>query len=206
MRKVVVPGEMVEDKPLHLLDTIIEDNKTYATVISVYDDEKKTLVPLEGLWYPDRDEMVIGVIEEAKLNTYTVKLNAPYKGLIISKYAESTMANGDIIEAYVKELDKTGTVILSRPRVLPGGKVITVKPAKIRRLLGKADTMIKQITNGTGTQIAAGMNGLVWLKGGNIDKALEAIIQIQEEAHVSGLTERIGKMFGNAAAPQQPKA
>ena len=66
MRKVVVPGEMVEDKPLHLLDTIIEDNKTYATVISVYDDEKKTLVPLEGLWYPDRDEMVIGVIEEAQ--------------------------------------------------------------------------------------------------------------------------------------------
>ena len=46
--------------------------------------------------------------------------------------------------------------------------------------------MIKQITNGSGTQIAAGMNGLVWLKGGNIDKAIEAIMQIQEEAHVPG--------------------
>ncbi len=195
MKRVVVPGELIEEKPLHLLDTLIENNKTYATVISVYDDEKKTLVPLEGLWYPARDERVVGVIEEAKLNTYTVQLNAPYKGIIISKFADTNMDNGDIIEAYVKELDKTGTVVLSRPRVMHGGKLVKIKPSKVNRLLGKADTMVKQISGGTGTLIVPGMNGVVWVKGGDIDLAIQAILRVQEEAHVTGLTARVGGMF-----------
>ncbi len=209
MKKIVVPGEMIEDKPLHLLDTLIEENKTYATVISIYDDEKKTLIPLEGLWYPSRDESVIGVIEEAKLNTYTVQLNAPYKGIIISKYTEGKIENGDMVEAFVKELDKTGTVVLSRPRVLQGGKLINIKPAKVHRLLGRSNTMEKQITDGTGTSMKIGMNGVVWLRGGNIDLAVEAVLRIQEEAHVSGLTDRIAEMVKGAApsaAAQQKTA
>lgn len=206
MKRVVVPGELIEEKPLHLLDTLVENNKTYATVISVYDDEKKTLVPLEGLWYPARDEKIVGVIEEAKLNTYTVQLNAPYKGIIISKFADTNMANGDIIEAYVKELDKTGTVVLSRPRVLHGGKLVTIKPAKIHRLLGKQDTMVKQITDGTGTLVVPGMNGVVWVKGGDIDLAIQAIYRVQDEAHVSGLTERVGSMLPKSAAPRPAQA
>ncbi|MCL5008705.1 MAG: hypothetical protein M1156_02325 [Candidatus Marsarchaeota archaeon] len=210
MKRIIVPGDLVEDKPLHLMDTFIEENKTYATVISIYDDEKKSLVPLEGLWYPQRDEPVIGVIEEAKLNTYTVQLSAPYKGIIISKYTEGKIENGDMVEAYVKELDKTGTVVLSRPRVLHGGKIVIIRPAKVHRLLGRANTMVKQISDGTGAMIKVGMNGAVWLKGGNIDIATDAVLRIQNEAHISGLTERIGNMVKdtapkNASEPQAPK-
>jgi exosome complex RNA-binding protein Rrp4 len=203
MRRIVIPGELVDEQPLHLLDTFIEGNKTYATVVSVYDTDKKTIVPLEGLWYPQQDEVIVGQIEEAKLNTYTVKLDAPYKGLIISKYAETEMANHDYVEAYVKELDKTGTVILSRPRVLNGGKLIKIRPSKVHRLLGKSNTMLAQIISGTGSQIVVGMNGAIWVKGGDVDKAVEAIMRVQEEAHISGLTERIGTMVGAKAAPKQ---
>ena len=199
MRRIVIPGEQIDDKPLRILDSIVENNKTYSTVLGLYDDEKKSLVPLEGLWYPNRDDQIVGIIEESKLNTETVILNAPYKGLIISKYSEGKVATGDFIEASVKELDKTGTVILTRPRVLRGGKIIKIKPSKVNRLLGKNNTMIKQISEGTGTRIIIGLNGMIWLNDGDIDLAIESIGVVCDEAHTSGLTERIGKMVNSKA-------
>ncbi|MGC8479810.1 MAG: KH domain-containing protein [Candidatus Micrarchaeia archaeon] len=194
MRRIVIPGELISETPLRILDTIVENNKTYSTIIGLFDDEKKTLIPLEGLWYPNRDDLVIGIIEESKLNTDIVILNAPYKGLIISKYSEGNMKTGDVIEANVKELDKTGTVILTRPRVLRDGKVIRIKPSKVNRLLGKNNTMINQISEGTKTKIIVGLNGLIWLNGGNLDLAIKAIETVCSKAHTSGLTEKIGKM------------
>lgn len=200
MRRLVLPGEILADKPLKLDDIVVEDGKTCATVIGIYDDERQTLIPLEGLWYPKAEERIIGIIEEEKLNTYVVNLNAPYKGIIISKYVdESRIKNGDIVEAIVRERDKTGTIVLSRPRVLYGGKVIYVKPSKIPRVIGKANTMIRQLSLGTKSDISVGMNGLIWMKGGDIDLATEAILKIQDEAHISGLTERINEMLSKAS-------
>lgn len=195
MKRIVIPGEMLAEKPLRLDSTIIEDGKTHSTVIGLFDDETNTFIPMEGLWYPRPGERIVGIIEEAKLNTYSVNLNAPYKGIIVAKFTETNMVNGDIIEATVKELDKTGTIVIVRPRVLYGGKVLVIKPSKIPRVLGKADTMIKQLSEGTKASISVGMNGLVWIKGGNSDLACEAVLRIQDEAHVSGLTERIGAML-----------
>ncbi len=188
--------------PTRMAGTIVEDNKTCAAVIGMYDDEKKTLVPLEGLWYPRHEEKVIGTVVEARLNTCSVDLYAPYKGIIIFKYADGDIANGDIVDATVKELDKTGTVVLSRPRVLRGGKLVFIKPSKIPRLLGKGNTMIKQISEGTMSSIEVGMNGAIWINGGDVDRATEAILKVEEEAHISGLTESIGSMWniGNRMA------
>lgn len=195
MRKIVVPGEIISDRPLRMEGSIIEDGKTCSTVMGVFDDEKGTLISLEGLWYPRPGEKVIGIIDEAKLNTYTVNLQAPYKGIIISKYTEDIMANGDIVEAIVKDVDKTGMAVLARARRLGGGKVVYIKPSKIPRILGKGNTMINQISDATKSSIEVGMNGLIWIKGGRIDLVLEALVKIQEEAHISGLTERVGSML-----------
>jgi exosome complex component RRP4 len=171
--------------------------------MGLFDDQTSSLIPLEGLWYPQSGEKVIGVVEEARLNTDNVALNAPCKGLIISKCSGANIVNGDILEATVKELDKTGTIVLIRPRVLYGGKVLAVKPSKVPRILGKNDTMVRQIAEGTKASISVGMNGLIWIKGGDSDLATKAIIQIQEESHVAGLTERIAKMLSAARQPAQ---
>ena len=39
------------------------------------------------------------------------------------------------------------------------------------------------------------MNGIIWLKGGDVELATKAIMRIQTEAHVSGLTDRIKEML-----------
>ncbi len=194
-RKIVVPGEVLAERPLRLNGAIVEGSKTCATVMGIFDDEKSLLIPLEGLWYPKSEEKVIGIVEEAKLNSYTINLNAPYKGILIAKFVRDPIDNNAIIEATVRELDKTGTVVLVRPRVLTGGKLIYVKPSKIPRIIGRGNTMIGQVSNGTSTTIEVGMNGLIWMRGGNTDLATEAIMKIQEEGHTSGLTDRISSML-----------
>jgi exosome complex component RRP4 len=195
MSKIVVPGELLLEKPVRMENAIVEGNRTYSVVLGIFNEEKGTLIPLEGLWYPQREDVVIGIVEEARLSSYTIDLNAPYKGIVISKYAETKLSIGDIIEASVRVLDETKTVVLSRSRKLFGGKLIEVKPSKIPRIIGKGSMMLKQIRDGTKAMIIVGMNGRVWVKGGDTVLATEAILKIVEEAHTSGLTDRIKNLL-----------
>ena len=87
--EIVVPGDMILDKPIHMENTFIEDDKTYAAVLGVFDKEKKVLIPLEGLWYPKHGELVVGIIIEEKLNSYVVDLNAPLKAYLLQNMFET---------------------------------------------------------------------------------------------------------------------
>lgn len=194
-KRILIPGDMISETPLKMKETIVQDGKTYATVMGVYDDVKKSFLPLESLWFPGRSDVVIGIIDSARLNSYGVDLNSLYKGIVISKYEETKFNIGDVIEATVRELDETNTVVLQYPKLLSGGKIIDVRASKIPRLIGKDNTMIKELTEGTHSMVKVGMNGRVWIKGGDITLATEAIIKIQQEAHTSGLTNRVKAML-----------
>lgn len=196
MDRIVVPGELLAERPIRSENTIVDGNKTYATVLSLFDDEKGMLIPLENVWYPKHGETVIGIITEARLNSYNVDLNSPFRGLILSKFSETRFAAGDIMEATVRGLDETNTVMLMYAKPLYGGKIIDIKPSKIPRIIGKGNTMLNQLMQGTNSSIKVGTNGRVWIKGGDTSLATEAILRIQKEAHTVGLTERIKGMFG----------
>ncbi|MCL4365413.1 MAG: KH domain-containing protein [Candidatus Marsarchaeota archaeon] len=197
MQRIVVPGEKINDTPIRIDNTLTDKGGTFACILGIYDEEKKVLVPLEGLWLPRQGDTVIGVVEEDRANMYIINLNAPYKGIALSKFMETELSVGDMVVATVKELEKGGTVMLLRPQGLRGGKLMSVKPSKVPRIIGKSNTMIRQIIDNTGTSITIGLNGVIWLKGGNIDLAADAILRIEEEAHTSGLTERIGRMLSD---------
>ncbi len=195
MQRIVVPGEKLHDKPLRIENTITDNNGTYSCILGSFDEETKVLIPLEGLWQPKSGDTIVGIVEEDRGTTVTVNLNAPYKGLIISKFLETDIRAGDTIVATIKDLEKGGTAILIRPKPLQGGKMMSVKPSKIPRIIGKGNTMVTQITAGTGTSVIIGLNGIIWLNGGNIDLATAAILKIEEEAHTNGLTDRIKAML-----------
>ncbi len=195
MQRIVVPGERLHDKPIRIENTITDNNGTYSCILGSFDDESKVLIPLEGLWQPKNGDTIVGIVEEDRGTTFTVNLNAPYRGLVISKFLEADIRAGDIVVATIKELEKGGTAVLIRPKPLEGGKMMSVKPSKIPRIIGKANTMVTQITAATGTSVIIGLNGIIWLKGGNIDLATAAILKIEEEAHTSGLTDRIKEML-----------
>ncbi len=195
MDRIVIPGELLAERPIRSENTLVEGNMTYATVLSLFDEAKGVLIPLESVWYPKHGETVIGIIEETRLNSYNVDLNSSFKGMILSKFSETRFAQGDIVEAVVRDIDETKTVMLMHARSLYGGKIIDIKPSKIPRIIGRENTMLNQLMQGTMSSIKVGTNGRVWIKGGDASLATEAILRIQEEAHTAGLTERIKTML-----------
>ncbi|MBI4896314.1 MAG: hypothetical protein HY832_02090 [Candidatus Aenigmarchaeota archaeon] len=76
-------------------------------------------------------------------------------------------------------------------RKLHGGRIIRVTPAKVPRIIGKSGSMVEMIKEITGTQIVVGQNGIVWVKGEHADVAIEAVVEIEEKSHLSGLTDHI---------------
>lgn len=196
MKSIVIPGDRINDG-VSSNGAYVEDGKNYASVMGFYDEGGKRVVPLEGMWLPKIEDTVVGVVVNAgRNNSYTVDLNTFRTGvLLLGKYSRSTLKAGEMIEAIVDRINGKKEVILSRPRELRGGIAIKVKPTKIPRVLGKANTMANQIAELTKCDMVIGSNGIVWIRGGDTALAIEAIRRIEREAHLSGLTERIKEML-----------
>lgn len=196
MKQIIVPGEVVSQSQARMDNAYVENGKTYSKVMGLYDEEHKSVIPLEGPWKPRIDDAVIGIVSEEKNKVYEVDLGFFGRTLlIVGKFDRESYKVGDIIEATIKDIEDRKTIILTRARPLEGGTVLAVKPAKVPRVIGKANTMVKQISEAAKTYIIVGMNGMIWMRGGNIALATEAIRKIEAEAHVSGLTERIRLML-----------
>ncbi|MDE1833275.1 MAG: hypothetical protein KGH58_02550 [Candidatus Micrarchaeota archaeon] len=196
MKQIIVPGEVVSQSQARMDNAYVENGKTYSKVMGLYDEEHKSVIPLEGPWKPRIDDAVIGIVSEEKNKVYEVDLGFFGRTLlIVGKFDRESYKVGDIIEATIKDIEDRKTIILTRARPLEGGTVLAVKPAKVARVIGKANTMVKQISEAAKTYIIVGMNGMIWMRGGNIALATEAIRKIEAEAHISGLTERIRLML-----------
>ncbi|HIH49944.1 MAG: KH domain-containing protein [Candidatus Micrarchaeaceae archaeon] len=192
MRDMIIPGDMVSDKPLRIANGFIQNGKTYSKVLGVYDAAERTIIPLEGSWMPRLEDSVVGIITEARPKVYIVDLSYFGRALLIpGKYDRYEFQPGDIISALIKNIEGKNTIILEDPKPLEGGTILSIKPKKIPRVIGKKSTMVRQIAEYSGTHIVVGMNGLIWLKDGNIALATEALLKVEREAHLSGLTDTI---------------
>ncbi len=109
---------------------------------------------------------------------------------------------GDIVAAEVTAFNRTRDPVLSLKGrglgKLRGGRIIKIIPAKVPRLIGRKGSMINLIKTETNSRLMIGQNGLVWVSGKTLESELliEKIIRkIEEEAHTSGLTDRIKEMI-----------
>jgi exosome complex component RRP4 len=205
MKTIVMPGDVIEQTAERIENTYSENGKLYSKIIGLYDSEKGSLVSLEGIWSPRVGDNVVGIIKSARNAVYEVDLSFFLRSILVgSKYDRHIHKPGDVIEATIKDVEDRKTVVLTAERVLHGGTVLNVKPTKVPRIIGKANTMVKQISDMTRCNIIVGKNGIVWIKGGNVALATAAIRQIEDEAHTSGLTERIKKMLedGGGSMPE----
>ena len=129
---------------------------------------------------------------------YIVDLSFFGRALLIpGKYDKYEFKPGDVISALIKDIEGKNTIILNDPKQLEGGTILSIKPKKIPRVIGKKSTMVRQIAEYTGTHIVVGMNGLIWLKDGNITLATEALLKVERDAHLSGLTDAIKNFLEN---------
>jgi exosome complex component RRP4 len=78
-----------------------------------------------------------------------------------------------------------------------GGILINITPTKVPRLIGKKGSMINMIKDQTRCEVVVGQNGVVWVKGKpEMERVVQKVVKtIEEEAHTSGLTDRIRDML-----------
>ncbi|MCL5680172.1 MAG: hypothetical protein M1465_02440 [Candidatus Marsarchaeota archaeon] len=198
MRQFITPGEELPKEAKRNEYVAVYNGKAYSNIMGFYDTERKDIVPLEGMWKPRIGDSVIGVVERpTRAGIYNVMLTEFAQGLIITSKFDSgpSFAANDIIEATVADVERKRLAILERPRKLALGQTIYVKPVRIPRIIGKSETMVNQISRLTGSRIIIGRNGIIWLNGGDVALAIEAIKTVEREAHTSGLTERIKGML-----------
>ncbi|MCD6549414.1 RNA-binding protein [Candidatus Micrarchaeota archaeon] len=194
---VVVPGEKIADKPIKSFYTYVENGKTYSTVVGLFRNGR--IIPLNGPYFPEKDDLVVGVISEVKIHGYGVYLATPYDAFIPARdVVRSRFDVGDIIVANVSNVDEVKNITLTNVRKLGLGRLIEVPPVKVPRIIGRNNSMINMIKEKTGCVIIVGRNGLIWISPkGKVSLAVDAIRKVVKEAHIPGLTDRMARFMSH---------
>lgn len=211
-KKLVIPGEFLSDD-VNLADegTYVEEGKVFSSVFGIASLKNHVrVVPLSGKYIPRPGDMIIGIIAEVSFSNWIVDIRSPYEGLLhISEFPrriENTdmskyLKVGDAIITLVTDVDPTMKVELTlndqRLRQIKEGRIIDVTPSKVPRLIGRSGSMIAMLKNETNCNIFIGQNGRVWItgKGKDLELAVKAILKIERESHVSGLTDRLTRFL-----------
>jgi len=214
MYKIVVPGDFLSrDVKRAGEGTYVEDGCVYAHLYGILDEKDEIkVVALSGKYVPRRGDVVIGRIVDFSFPYWVVDIASPYKALLhVAEVAEegeriemSRMHEyldiDDLIVAKVKSVDASMRVELSLMkefRVRRGDRLIEISHTKIPRIIGRHGSMIKMLKERSGCFIFIAKNGRIWIKGREdaVDVVSEAILMIANEAHTSGLTDRVARML-----------
>ena len=212
MGKVVIPGEeLPAGRPGR--NVYQKDGKNFSTVIGIPSTYNGyvNVVPLGGVYSPKVGDNVIGVVEDITSSLWIIDINAPYSGVLtlsegVDEFVDLTKTDitkyydyGDVLFMRVNSVTRTKSVYLSMKargaRKLIGGRLIKVSPVKVPRIIGKGGSMVEMIKEKTNCQIVVGQNGVVWVKGEGRERAIEAIMEIERNSHMSGLTNYISNML-----------
>jgi exosome complex component RRP4 len=216
IREIVLPGQLIEDRKGRKIGkgVYLEEDNIFAKVLGTLrnGEDEVSVIPLSGVYQPAVGDKIVGSIKDLAISGWMVDINSPYIGFLplseaVAEFVDTMKTDlsryfdlGDIIYCKVSRVTKDKNVQVSMrvigSRKLFGGIAIEVTPSKIPRIIGKAGSMISLLKEKTGCEIVAGQNGMVWIKGVNKAKAIEAILTIERESHIIGLTEKIVRMLG----------
>ncbi|MEM1566074.1 MAG: exosome complex RNA-binding protein Rrp4 [Candidatus Bathyarchaeia archaeon] len=216
-RQLVVPGDLLaEGDYIAGENTFKSNNKIYASRIGLveYEDKKVNVVALRAFYIPRVGDTVIGTVVEVGFNGWVVDINAPYLAMLRASEAlnrpfkpqkddlTQVLDVGDLVVAKIASYDRTHNPQLSVDE--PGlgkitrGQIVRITPTKIPRVIGKKGSMISMIKQETGCHIILGQNGVILVTGKTPEDeelAIMAIHKIEDEAHTTGLTDRILQMI-----------
>ncbi len=216
-KSVVVPGEELAEGMdfLPSFGTFREKEKIIASRMGLLNVNKNILklTPLTGRYAPKKGDKVICKVTDILNMGWRLDLNIAYNALIPIKDATSDyIARGadlsaiyDIDDYVIGEItnvtsQKLIDVSTKGPglKKLKGGRIISINPHKVPRVIGREGSMVKVIKDITDCQILVGQNGWVWISGTEPKMellAVEAVKKIEKESHISGLTEKIEKFL-----------
>lgn len=211
-KDIVVPGEVLAEgmDVLPAAGTYREGDKIIAGRLGLVQADGRTirLIQLSGRYIPKNDDTIIARVTDVTFSGWMLNLNSAYSAMLSMKEGSSDfIAKGADLTQYYGVGDyvvckiinvtsqKLVDVTVKGPGLwkLKGGRIIKVNTNKVPRIIGKQGSMVSMVKQATGCKIVVGQNGLVWIDG-EPDKELiaaNAVKKIEEESHLSGLTDRI---------------
>lgn len=212
-RQLVTPGDLlVEGEYVTGENTYREGNKIYSQKLGLvdFDNKKVFVVPLRGKYIPKVGDIVIGKVVDVSLNGWSIDINSPYKAILsipdvtgksFSPKLDSLTKILDVGEIIVGKItvfdrtrDPTITVKGAGLGKVSDGLIVDLTPTKVPRLIGRKGSMINILKRETGCEIIVGQNGRVLIRGRDpkkVELIVKAIRIIEEQAHISGLTDRV---------------
>ncbi len=226
-RDFVVPGEKLVESMEYLpgRNCFRDGDIVFAKKMGLLHISGRVLsvIPLNGIYMPVRDDMIIGEVTDVQSNGWVVDVGAPYQAYLplsgIRGYLDSAKTDlskvygvGDMIYGKIKMVSSTQSVHISMfdrmCRKFSGGRILKVNPAKVPRIIGKSGSMIDMIKRKTGCRVVVGQNGVVWLEGDcakTEEFVMDVINQIQDNSHVEGLTNKIEKVLDSGNFPARDR-
>lgn len=166
------------------------------------------LIPLSGRYMPKNYDVIICKVMDVSFNGWRLDTNSPYPAMLSMKEATSQFIArgadltqfyniGDYVNCKVINVTSQKLVDVTMKGIglkkLKGGRIINVASNKVPRIVGKQGSMVSMIKDATKCNIIVGQNGLIWIEGmpENELLAIKSIRKIEEESHLSGLTDKI---------------
>ena len=208
-KKIVYPGDKVEAGDLKPRNGMYEsDSEFFSEYFGVIQESEKFIdvAPFNSPYLPRVNDKIIGKIMDIGPTMWTVDINSPYYSLlhmndtpwhVSSGDLERYLNVGDYVYARISVSNEIRESWISMRdngmRKLETGRIISVKPPKVPRVIGKGGNMINIIKTYTDTKVIVGQNGFIWVDGeiDNVKKAIDAIRIVEKEAHTIGLTDRM---------------
>ncbi len=212
-KTIVVPGEILATGMdfLPSFGTYREGENIRAGKLGILQVDGKVikLTPIAGRYMPKRGDTIIGKVIDVTMNGWRVEINSPYSAMLMLKEASNDFIEKGANLTRIFNFDEylvcgiTGVssqklvdLTMKAPglRKLRGGRIIEVNTYKVPRIIGKKGSMVSMIKQATGVTIIVGQNGWVWINSEDPKMeliAVEAIRKIEQEAHQSGLTEKV---------------
>lgn len=214
-RTIVLPGELLcEREGRKIGENVYEENgKVFSKVIGIpkITESEISVIALSGKYIPKIGDRVIGTIIGVEVSGWVVDINSPYTAFLplgeaVEEFVDTSRVDiskyydvNEIIFCRISKVTKNKIVQVSmhdlHAKKLVGGVLVKITPSKVPRVIGKGGSMVNLIKNKTNCELLVGQNGVIWVKGSDKSKAIEAILLIEKESHIVGLTEKIEKML-----------
>jgi len=217
-KDIVVPGEVlaIGMDSFPGIGTYREGENIISALLGLVQLDGRTikLIPLSGRYIPKKYDTIICKIADVNFSGWRLDTNSPYSAMLSMKEATSQFINrgadltkfydiGDYVTCKIVNVTSQKLVDVTMKGIglqkLKGGRIINVASQKVPRIVGKQGSMVSMIKDATKCNIMVGQNGQIWIDGSPEGEllAVNSIRKIEQESHLSGLTDRIKEFLDN---------
>jgi len=209
-REIVVPGEVIVSGQEFLPgEGTARDGKDIISLkfgLIEKTDRLIKVISLTGAYIPRIGNTVVGQIVDVTFNGWVVDVLSPQLAFLPASECMGRVDKNDLTEFYdfrdtivtkIKSVKSRGADLTMRDhglRKLEGGLITRINPTRVPRIIGRGGSMVNTIKEITGCNIIVGQNGIIWIRGRNVDEemlAKEAIELIVKKPFIDGLTEKV---------------